>query len=164
LLLILSAVAVAGCAALFVPDDSPSDAERKQIETESAPYTQKGTGSIVGVVSLDTPSGRYLANRGAQVYLTPATTSSLARLQEYGIEKDQLPPSRHADVVWMTTTDSQGRFQFDQLPPGEYIAVCSLTWVPSGNSNDVKNDIAYARFKLGPGEHATVEVTRRADG
>ena len=152
-----------GCvAALMSGDSGPSDAERRQIQQESAPYMKKGSASISGVVGIETASGTVTPPGGTQVYLTPATTLANERLQKYAIGKNELPEHRQAELLWMSRTDPQGRFQFKNLPAGEYILACQVAWSPPGDPSDRRSDIAYARVRLAPGESVTATVTRPA--
>jgi hypothetical protein len=155
LLLALVAAKGLGCTA------GPADDERRQIHHESTQYRQKGSGSISGIVAIETGSGRATAPSGTLVYLTPATSSVNARLQEYGIEKNELPEDRFAEVLWMNRTDAQGRVRFDNLPPGEYVLVSQVAWRPPSDPAGSRSDVAYARVRLAPGENIAVTVSRR---
>ena len=155
----LGCVFMAGCAFLFVEKDVPSDT-LEQIRQDSAPYQKKGSGSISGVVKIDTTSGTFVAGEGTQILLTPATRYALGRYQEYVVDKNELPEQRAAELVWFTRVDAAGRFRFQDLPPGDYLLASPLTWSPSGNSSDARREITYARLQLGNGEAAEVTVTR----
>jgi len=158
---VVGCLSLAGCMALFFTEkDVPSDT-LDQIRQDSAPYQKKGSGSISGVVKIDTTAGTFVAGEGTQILLTPATRYALGRFQEYVVDKNELPPNqRGAELVWFTRVDAAGRFRFQGLPPGEYLLASPLTWSPSGNSADARREITYAHLQLGPNEEAEVTVTR----
>jgi hypothetical protein len=155
----LGCIFMAGCAFLFVEKDVPSDT-LDQIREDSAPYQKKGSGSISGVVKIDTASATFVAGDGTSVLLTPATRYALGRFQEYVVAKNELPEQRAAELVWFTHTDAAGRFRFQGLPPGDYLLASPLTWSPSGSGADARQEITYARLQLGSGEAAEVTLTR----
>jgi hypothetical protein len=148
-ILALAAATSAGCA------------DRRPHQVETAPYLQKGSASISGVVTIDTGQGQITAPVSTQVYLTPATTLANQHLQKYAIEKNELPGDRESQLVKLTRTDSQGGFRFVGLAPGEYILASEVHWNPAGGSNVTRADVAYARVRLSAGESATVAVTRK---
>jgi len=156
---LLSCLSIVGCAFLFVPKDLDSDT-LAQIRADSQPYQQKGSGSIAGVVKIDTSVGTFVAAQGTQVILTPATRFALGRFQEYVVEKNELPEQRNAELVWFDRTDAAGHFRFQGLPPGDYLLASPLPWSPSGSVADARQEITYARVQLGSGEAADITVTR----
>ena len=147
--LVLAAATSAGCTDL------------RPHQAETAPYLEKGSASISGVVTIDTGQGEITARVGTQVYLTPATTLSNQRLQEYVIGKNELPDDRESQLVVLSRTDAQGRFRFGGLAPGEYIIASRVDWSPAGGSTVNRADVAYARVRLSAGESVTVSVTRQ---
>jgi hypothetical protein len=158
------AVTTAGCmAAVRVMDPSLSDAETQKLQEETAPYLQKGSGSISGVVTVDTGQRQITAPANSEVFLTPATSFANERLQKYVIERNELPEKRESQLVLMGRTDSQGRFRFQALAAGDYIVASDFAWIPPGSS-EPRIDVAYARVHLGAGESTTVTVTRRVTG
>jgi hypothetical protein len=148
--LVLAAATGAGCTDL------------RPHQAETAPYLQKGSAAIAGVVTIDTGQGQITARVGTQVYLTPATTLSNQRLQKYVIEKNELPVDRESQLVLLTRTDSEGRFRFAGLAAGEYIVASRVDWSPAAGSTVSRADVAYARVMLSAGESVTVSVTRQA--
>lgn len=162
-LLLAALLLLNGCAALFVKGDDVSEEERQQIAQETAPYLEKGSGTIVGVVRIETDYGAFVASRGTQVALTPATTIATERFQTYVVEDNELPAQRKAELVLFTRTDASGRFHFDHLPPGEYLIASPVRWSPTGKGEDARTEVPYARVTLGDGARADVVVTREID-
>lgn len=161
-LLLAATVLLNGCAVLFA-GDHVSDEERQQIAEETAPYTQKGSGTITGVVRIETDYGVFVASRNTQVALTPATTVASERFQKYVVEDNELPAQRKAELVLFARTDASGRFHFDRLAPGEYLIASEVRWSPTGKGEDAHVEVPYARVSLADGARADVVVTRSID-
>lgn len=153
-------VCLTACAAAFVENKEVSGDEREQIARDTAPYLQKGTGSISGVVRIDTAQGGFTASTGTQVLLTPATAVASARFQEYVIEKNELPTQRKAEIMLLARTDSSGRFRFEKLAAGQYLLASAVAWSPTGDPGAARSEVTYARVTLAAGEQASVTVTR----
>lgn len=159
-LLVSCALLQNGCAALFVRNDDVSDADREQIAAETAPYLQKGSGRIAGVVRIETDYGAFIASRNTTVALTPATTIAKERFEKYVVEDNELPAQRKAELVLFTRTNAAGRFHFENLPPGEYLIASPVRWSPTGSDDKAHTEVPYARVTLGEGEQADIVVTR----
>lgn len=132
----------------------------QQHQGETSPYLAKGSAAISGVVTIDTGQAQITAPANTRVYLTPATTLANQRLQDYAIEKNELPDERESQMVTFARTDAQGGFRFGRLAPGEYVIVSEVYWSPGGGAAATRSDVAYARVRLSDGESATVAVTR----
>jgi hypothetical protein len=50
-------------------------------------------------------------------------------------------------------------FSFDDLAPGEYFVLCSISF--SAGGGQAMEKVAYARVMLAPGQVADVQVTRQ---
>lgn len=154
-------LALNGCAILA--GDHVSNDERARITAETAPYVQKGTGSISGIVRLETDYGVFVAGRNTEVVLTPATTIAKERFEEEIVEDNEMPRERKAELVLFARTDAAGRFRFEALPPGQYLIASPVRWSPTGRGEDAYFDVPYARVTLGDGEQADVVVTRAVE-
>jgi hypothetical protein len=145
--------ALAGC--------GPSAQQEALIRKESAPYRHRGTATIAGRAFLVTPDGRQIPGAAEEVYLTPVTTWAASRFSEV-ISSNEIPDAadRAAQVWWTERADASGRFAFAQLPAGEYYVLSPIAYAAGG---DAKELIAYARVRIGSGEKAEVEVTRRIE-
>jgi hypothetical protein len=65
------------------------------------------------------------------------------------------------DYRKLTTADGEGRFEFDNLPAGEYYLTCSITWgVPSDLGVMPTGGIAYAKVTVRNGETVKAVVAR----
>ncbi len=114
-------------------------------------------------MGIETDYGAFVASRGTQVALTPATTIATERFQKYVVEDNELPAQRKAELVLFTKTNAAGRFRFEQLPPGEYLIASPVRWSPTGSDDKAHTEIPYARVTLGEGEQVDVVVTRPID-
>jgi hypothetical protein len=112
-------VVLAGCAANIPP------AAPRQVafdSTEYAPYQKPGTGRITGQILFRTETDEVKPGAGKQVILSPVTSYSTEWwLQEVvGGRRLQPADSRATPFQHAAAADRQGRFRFDNLPPGEY--------------------------------------------
>jgi hypothetical protein len=163
LVLLVAVLTASGCSTLFTRGDGVSDDERQQLAEETAPYLQKGSGSIAGVVRVDTDYGPFVAGRNTQVVLRPATTIACAAFEEDVVEANELPAPRKTELVLVATTNAAGHFRFDHLPPGRYLLASAVRWSPTGRGDEARAEVTYARVTLGDGDHAEVVVTRAVE-
>ena len=91
-------------------DKAPTGETQRQLQQESMPYRQKGSGVVRGTVSVQTPSGPVVATLGTRVLLAPATQYSTVRFDKFVVEDNEVPPAVRAAVVWSIKTDAQGNF------------------------------------------------------
>jgi len=132
-------------------------------EAEFAPFTKTGSASLSGQAFLKTVSGDVKYGAGNLVYLIPVTKYT----QEwYQVGLLQGQPMSDADprlpkYLRNTQADGEGRFKFSNLPGGEYIAACDIVWGVAGPYGvTYTGGTAFAKVKIGPGEQASVVVTR----
>lgn len=165
--LVALVVTLTGCAPAAVSTPRPSAPvalsapELERLARETAPYRAAGTGAIAGQVTLETTRGRVIAGEGTQVVMTPATSYALAQLEQVAIERDLPPPRPPEQLVWSASTDAYGHFAFGGLPPGEYLITSPVSWRELGPATPLRTDVAYARVRLGAGESAQLEVSRK---
>lgn len=113
---VLLAIVLSGCASyvppapVLVPFDAP--------EYSALPTT--GTGTVKGQVFAKTVGGDVKKGAGNTVRLMPATPS---RLRAYNARDN-----RHEVADFVKLTDGDGKFQFENVPPGDYHIATSLTW------------------------------------
>lgn len=125
-------------------------------------HTQ-GEGRIDGHAFLKKPNGYVMHAAGETVWLIPATAYAKERMQRlYGNAKfmpangmnraDQTDPKFY-EFTRKTKAESNGRFSFDKVAPGEYFIVTTVTW--KDNEHDV--------FSKGGAVYETVTVTGREE-
>jgi hypothetical protein len=122
-----------------------STAERPPIafDAKAAEFIQhEGAGRIDGHAFYRSDTGRVIFAAGENVWLIPRTPYTDRRFaQLYGSEKYSRArwlPSVEADPDYVkytrsTKAESNGRFTFDHVGPGEYYVATSVTWRPAGS-------------------------------
>lgn len=105
------------------------------MESEYAPYAGQGTGSLIGQAFLKTRGGDVRYAAGNDVYLNPVTSYSTEWF-DVAIRGGQPISEGDPRVQAFTRTtvaDGEGRFEFNNLPAGDYYVVTWVFWeVPSG--------------------------------
>ncbi len=127
-LAVLGCVAViAGCAPQ-VPPAVPRQAVF--VESEYAPYSEEGNCTIAGQAFLKTRSGDVKYGAGNAVYCNPVTTYSREWFERAvkGGERLAAPDAKATSFVRQTVGDGEGRFRFENLPPGDYYLACPIQW------------------------------------
>jgi hypothetical protein len=134
-------------------------------EEEYKSYSGEGTAAIYGEAFLKTRGGDIKKGAGCQVHLNPVTSYSTEWYErqivggQVLVFGDQRAVPYHRETV----ADSNGAFEFDKLPPGEYYVACPIFWeVPVGIYATMvpTGGWAHARVKVGPGERKKVILTR----
>lgn len=101
-------------------------------ESEYAPYAGRGTSTIEGQAFLRTRAGDIKYAAGSEVDLTPVTKYSTAWWYQEVVGGKPVHPDAKDYRAGMynkhTRADSEGRFTFDGLRPGEYFISTKLTW------------------------------------
>lgn len=102
---------------------------------------QQGNARIDGHAFYRAESGRVIFAAGEHVWLVPVTPYSAARFaQLYGDGKyarAQFFPAAsndpdYAKYTRSTKAESNGRFSFERVAPGDYFVSTSVTWRPEG--------------------------------
>lgn len=133
-------------------------------EAEYTPYAGTGTSTITGQAFLKTRAGEVRLGAGNTVELVPLTPYTRERLNRATLGGQHLEPRdpRLAQYVRTTVADGNGNFEFRNVPAGDYVALCLITWeyVASAYSRATTGGQAYGIVKVGPGETVKVVVTR----
>src|SRR5262249_52054173 len=136
-----------------------SGEELTLLKQQTERYRHGRGSSIVGRVTLDTDIGELHAPPGVEVFISPVTTFTAQRFDEYVLKKNEPPTRVEAQLYYSTRTDERGRFKFVRLASGDYFLVTQVFWMPPG-SDDPKGELAYARVHVGPDETLEATVTR----
>jgi hypothetical protein len=110
--------------------------------TAAAFIHKEGKATIEGHAFLRRPDNAVENAVGQTVRLIPATPYSEARFAQFYKGKRFLPawqvPKIEADPEYAsytrtTTSDSNGRFTFENVAPGKYYVPTQIMWRPKGN-------------------------------
>jgi hypothetical protein len=135
-------------------------------EDELAPYDKKGTATVVGQAFLKTKGGDVKYAAGNKVVLMPVTNYtteivSAATTQHYG-KIDNIEPGLKK-YVKVSMADGEGRFEFKDIPPGNYYVCTHVKWqvptAPYGYLQTTGGDIS-TTITVGEGEKVKVVLTR----
>ena len=137
------------------------------IQTEYAPYDQRGDASISGLVSLRSNEGNVTSGGACkEVLLEPVTSYSTEWFDHEVIKNERLAPPDPRALTYRQTTqmDSAGHFHFEQLPAGSYYLACLMQWdrwIMQGTRPIMFEEVAWvhSRLSLRAGEHGRVVLT-----
>jgi hypothetical protein len=101
------------------------------VKEDFAQYEGKGTSAVAGQAFLTTRGGNVKYGAGRAVYLIPVTPYTAEWVQNclsgtFG-KKATLDP-RLSQYVKIAQADGEGRFQFSEIPAGNYYLACYITW------------------------------------
>jgi len=100
-------------------------------EAEYAALATVGTGIVRGQVFAKTRGGDVKKGAGSSVQLIPATAYGAQRIKEKlvgGKAAASVEDIRYQKFVWTKQADGEGRFEFRDLPPGQYYISSTVTW------------------------------------
>jgi hypothetical protein len=118
-------------------------AQETTFDPKAAAFIHKeGKATIEGHAFLRRPDNAVENAVGQTVRLIPVTPYSEARFAQFYKGKKFLPafqiPKIEADPEYAsytrtTTSDSNGRFTFENIAPGKYYVATQIMWRPKGN-------------------------------
>jgi hypothetical protein len=148
-------VAVAGCATQ-VKQTQPFNV------SDFNSFISPGTAAITGQAFFKTPSGHVKLGDGETVELVPATPYTRERYDLALIDRWAGPRDpRLAQFIRATIADAQGNFSFRDVPSGNYILSCMISWkVQSAAGMMVTSKQVLATTTVHAGETVKVIVTR----
>ena len=164
-------IALAMCVELLGGCTSFSDSHKVPLnEADYAPYLSTGTATIAGEVSVMMRAGDISNGAESFVYLVPVTPYSTEWFEQAMINSRSISGTdpRSLRVARSTVVGPDGRFQFSNLPAGDYYLSCTITrsippfriWWFKLISPSTERVDTYARVTVQPGERAQVIVTR----
>lgn len=127
------------CAALLLSACVERRPATVAFSVEEAAFIKKsGTTTVTGHAFRTKPSGVVVNAAGEVVRLIPATAYARERFQNlYGASKyvphrayprSDYPDPAYAEYTRTTKTESNGRFVFEKVAPGEYLVTTQIIW------------------------------------
>ncbi len=162
--LIFFAACVCACASSGHRVETPPPRRTAPFDlAEYRPYDQPGDAVVAGQAFAKTRGGDVRYGAGVPVFLDPVTRYSaivsVDRLE--GFDDLASPDARAGTYRRKTTSDAQGHFQFEKLPPGGYVVSCKIVWeVPGRYGLEPTGGWAMEVVKVAAGERKEVIVTR----
>ena len=134
---VVAAAALAGAVFLVACVERKPTTAAFSVE-EAAFIKKSGTAIITGHAFRTKPSGVVVNAAGEVVRLLPATTFARERFHNlYGSRKylphreyprDDKPDPAYAEYTRTVKAESNGRFAFENVAPGEYFVVTQVIW------------------------------------
>jgi archaellum component FlaF (FlaF/FlaG flagellin family) len=129
-------------------------------------FTKKGEGTLLGQAFFRTRGGDVKLGAGCEVILSPASAyigmwklqeQKMANLVRAHIEfaratkSDVIPvdndtgriDTRYLPLLRTTMADANGNFEFKNLPPGDYMLFCTITWLVSADNESGGTTFAF---------------------
>ncbi len=138
LLACLTTTALSACTPpqqrVYIPPMPPRAPDTPRVPFSEAEYNalkKSGTGGLTGQAFLRTQGGDVKTAAGSTVRVEPATTISDQRFEVSCKGGKALAGDKDARVdqfVRETTADAEGRFKFNNLPPGAYYLTTTVMW------------------------------------
>ena len=139
-------------------------------EQDTATSREKGTATISGEVSVKLRDGKIAHVEESFVYLIPGTAYTTEWFEHY-LVRDHITIGRDPRAFWVTRATivgSEGRFEFSNIPAGNYYLSCTVTLdlppyrflgvsISRPGTDAIK---AYATVTVGDGERVKVTVAR----
>lgn len=135
-------------------------------EPEYTALPTTGTARIQGQAFLKTVGGDVKTAAGNAVYLNPVTSYSEQWYASYVTNRplDPADPDpRLKEYLRETTADGEGRFEFTDVPAGEYFVTTSVVWgVPTGSYGTISQQggTVTKRISVKDGETIKIIITR----
>jgi len=132
-------------------------------EAEYAALAETGKASVRGQAFMKTLGGDVKTAAGNDVTLNPVTSYSQQWYMAY-CQKKPLEPAdpRINQYIHKTIADAEGRFEFLDVPAGEYFLVATVIWyAPTGYRGSLQQQggLVVKRIMLEEGESEKVILT-----
>jgi hypothetical protein len=130
-------------------------------ESAFAPYAEKGKAKVYGQAFLVTNGGEVKKGAGKKIVLMPDNSYTEEFLQVADSNKQPVSDPRFRAYIKITVADADGNYEFDGLPPGDYILLTEIRWMIPSDSfiPQYSGSELIKRFSLQRGEHQKVLLT-----
>ncbi|MGH7243614.1 MAG: carboxypeptidase-like regulatory domain-containing protein [Phycisphaerales bacterium] len=145
---------------LLIGCQTPTPMHASFNEADYTPFAGVGTGRIEGQAFATTRGGLVIKAAGREVHAVPKTTYSEEIIQRLFVGNDPPTSTDPASKKFTrrTMADADGRFEFSNLPPGEYYVTCRIVWEYSSGNETGGN--AYTLVTVQNGQTTKALVTR----
>lgn len=123
---IVTALLVGACAA----PQTPSVPRLPFNESEYAALPKAGTAVVRGQIFARLRGGGVIKGAGSEIYLNPVTSLSQQWFDEGQKGNKLVGPEdpRYAAAGRTVYADADGRFEFTEVPPGDYFITGTINW------------------------------------
>lgn len=129
-------------------------------EQDFAPYSKKGTASIVGQAFLKTRGGEVRYGAGNTVALFPSTAYTQEITQNLGFDMPNYNDG-WKKYIRKIMADGSGNFEFSEIPAGDYYLETEIFWeVPGKYGLQRTGDVVRKVVKVTEGEKLKVILTQ----
>lgn len=150
--------ALAGCG---IQQVKPTVARIPFPENEYTQLQKEGTATIKGQVFLKTRGGDVKVAAGEEIQLNPVTSYSNQWYEENYLKQNPLSPGdpRQQEYIRKKIADGSGRFEFKNIPAGEYYVTGKVTWEsPTGYQGALQMQGAMISKQIKVTDREEVEV------
>jgi len=163
---VLVTVALCGCGCEIT---TPKVARIPWRQAEYDALAKTGTGILRGQAFLKTRGGDVKTAAGNPVSLDPVTSSSRQWYEVVILQNKELEPADDAtkahilEYKRLTTADADGRFEFKNVPPGDYFLSTQVIWeAPTGYQGSLvkQGGPIVKQITVNDGEEQQVILTR----
>ena len=120
-----------------------------------------GTGVIKGQAFLKARGGDVKVAAGEEIQLNPVTSYSTQWFQEHYLSQNPIAPedSRQQKYIRKKIADGSGRFEFKNIPAGDYYVVAVVTWeAPTGYQGALQRQGGLIAKKIRVSDHEELDV------
>ena len=136
------------------------NAETSFSDADFAPYRGNGPASLEGEAFVKTENGEVRNCSGESVFLAPDTPFDINVITAFYFHVDlAMKKAGEAAPYWRESScDSQGKFEFTDVPTGTWIAITAVRWGNSGRVIGGQNEGGQLAKKitLRPGKNRIV--------
>jgi len=126
---------------------------------DAKPYLQTGNCSISGQAFFRTRGGEAKTAAGLKVKLYPTTQFFVERSAFWREDFDPAMSPEAASYIKTATCDASGNFEFTNLPPGEYLVRCYITWLVDASRDQYSGGMAVNRVAVKENESKKIILT-----
>ena len=130
-------------------------------ESEYTQLKKEGTSTIKGQAFLKTRGGDVKVAAGEEIQLNPVTSYSNQWYEENYFKQNPLSQGDPRQQVYIRKkiADGSGRFEFKNIPAGEYYVTAKVTWeAPTGYQGALQTQGGFISKKIKVTDREEIEV------